>query len=375
MTTKNTTTALVVYDEKKVQALDAVADEYAAALAGEPGKFKAAFITANAVAQLREMISPDMLRGIMSLMNTRLGFLTDKNPNRPGKEGSPIYPENVVRDVVVEMALRGVPFVGNCFNIIAGNGYVTKEGLTFLLKNPRLAITDLRIDFGVPRSAANNGGALVPFQAAWKVKGVSQDMSGEIPVRVNDGMGADAILGKADRKVKARIYARVSGTELTDGDVDVDALPRAEVIPPAAVKPDAMGDALRTAAGPKAPPPSAPASSTNEPPSAVEPPPAPAPQQESEPAPQIPLDKTAGDIPSQPKVNDIVEVNRDGNAVRGTVTEIFPDTIRVKRTDNGKVITVQRMDKAGNFMWRHPANATPPAATGPATKPAAGQLF
>ncbi len=48
-----------------------------------------------------------------------------------------------------------------------------------------------------------------------------------IPVKVNGGMGADAILGKAERKMLFRIYQRVNGSSFgaVDGEVgDVEAI-------------------------------------------------------------------------------------------------------------------------------------------------------
>jgi hypothetical protein len=41
-----------------------------------------------------------------------------------------------------------------------------------------------------------------------------------IPIRVNKGQSADAILGKAKRKMLAAIYSRITGTEITDGEVE-----------------------------------------------------------------------------------------------------------------------------------------------------------
>ena len=63
--------------------------------------------------------------------------------------------------------------------------------------------------------------------ASWKHKGVADKMENVvIAVRVNKGQGADATLGKAKRKLLARIYARVTGTVVTDGDVgDPEAIP------------------------------------------------------------------------------------------------------------------------------------------------------
>ena len=71
-------------------------------------------------------------------------------------------------------------------------------------------------------------GALVPMRATWIYKGnkdsVECTKNGEtdnrIAVRVNAGMGVDAILGKARRKLLARIYSRVTGSHWAESDAD-----------------------------------------------------------------------------------------------------------------------------------------------------------
>lgn len=87
-----------------------------------------------------------------------------------------------------------------------------------------------RIDWGVPSSGT--GGALVPALATWELNGkpdrldcrVTKRADGEddmrIPIRVNKGMGADAIIGKAERKVCHRVYEIITGISLPSVDED-----------------------------------------------------------------------------------------------------------------------------------------------------------
>ena len=175
------------------------------------GKIERAVVLARSVQALRKSLTDARMRDIMDLQGTPLGFRTDK-ANQGG------YGIDVVREAVIEAAIIGVDVVGNQFNIIAGRCYVTREGMSKLLREwPGL--TDLRIAPGVP--AMRDGGALVPFEASWMLEGVRDELKGTIPVKVNNGMGADAILGKADRKIKARIYSRITGSEFThEGEVD-----------------------------------------------------------------------------------------------------------------------------------------------------------
>ena len=39
-----------------------------------------------------------------------------------------------------------------------------------------------------------------------------------LPIRVNKGMGADAVLGKATRKAYAWLLEKISGTNVADGE-------------------------------------------------------------------------------------------------------------------------------------------------------------
>lgn len=170
--------------------------------------FEKAITIAGAIDSLRGALTDDVMKTVMKLQGSSLGFRTDKDSEKG-------YPVQVVRDCLIEAVLRGVQPVGNQFNIIAGRCYVTKEGFSFLLKNLP-GFTDFRPIYGVPKSL--NGGAIVPCEASWKWQGKQDRIECEIPIKVNAGMGSDAILGKASRKLMARVYAQVTGSEMTDGD-------------------------------------------------------------------------------------------------------------------------------------------------------------
>ena len=117
---------------------------------------------------------------------------------------------------------------GNEINIIAYNLYVTKEGFGRLLRELP-GFTNLQIQIGVYAMNATGDGAMVPCSAAWRYNGTPQVMHCEkdastdwrIVVRVNKGMGPDAIIGKAESKLLRRIYARITGSELlSESDAD-----------------------------------------------------------------------------------------------------------------------------------------------------------
>lgn len=179
------------------------------------GAIRKGFAMANAVAEMKRLITKEIMESIVPLQNTSLGFRTDN------KDG---YSPAVVRDCFIEACLRGLNPVGNEFNIISGRCYITKEGFTRLLREMP-GLTDLRLSFGVPKIMGDKG-AVVTSAATWKFNGVADSIEREIPVKINAGMGSDAILGKAERKLRASIYSQITGSTPSDGEADdSDAIP------------------------------------------------------------------------------------------------------------------------------------------------------
>jgi hypothetical protein len=212
----NTTTALALPDQ--IAALDRLAEEKNIVALQEQGVFAAAISMASAISDLRKAIGPEIMKPIMELQGTSLGFRTDKD-----KEGG--YKEEVVKEAFIEATLRGFKPVGNQLNIISGRFYATKEGFEarFRELSAKGLITDMKLHPTVPRLTGD--GAIVVYSASWKWKGKPDSIENlEIPVKVNGGMGADAILGKAKRKILAAIYSRVTGSEVSDGDASDPAI-------------------------------------------------------------------------------------------------------------------------------------------------------
>lgn len=184
--------------------------------------FLAAFTQAGCIGMLREAFTPEVMGAFMSLQNTALGFRTDK------AQGG--YPEDVVKEAVIEASLRGLSPVGNQFNIISGRMYVTKEGFQYLLSK----VPGLRYGLNLAVPVMKNGGAIVTASMRWQIgDGAQCSAEKDIPVRVNAGMGADAILGKATRKASAWLYNELTHAGIADGDAEGDAPLRAAVEPAA----------------------------------------------------------------------------------------------------------------------------------------------
>lgn len=184
-----------------------------------------AVVQARAVRQLRELLSPQLMSDIMQLRGTVLGFRTDKDHLDNGRG----YDIDTVRECLVIAMMIGVGVTGNEWNIIGGNCYITLNGVSRIVHGwPGL--TDLKLNAGVPTVAKGQTGALVPYSATWKLNGQPDSIEccetpepdTRIPVRVNKGMGADAILGKARRKMLARIWERLRGTDGLGAVAEID---------------------------------------------------------------------------------------------------------------------------------------------------------
>lgn len=199
------------------------------------GKIGKMFAMAQGIEALRKLITDEMMnKYIMPLMNTRLGFKTDQDPNRKrydGKESKP-YPVAVVKDCTIEALLRGANVVGNEFNIISAQTYFTREFFERALGElPN--VTNIVASPGIPRFESGLDGkvikALIRFGLSWKVGGTSdclRDAEGKpgrvFEIKADNWSSADQVIGKATRKAYAAAYKQINGSELAPADGDVE---------------------------------------------------------------------------------------------------------------------------------------------------------
>jgi len=203
---------------------------------------------AEGIRQIKAVLTDEvMTRVFMPLQGTPLGFLHDR---AKAEKGPKEYSIAEVRECMVEAMINGFRPVGNEINIISGRVYGAKAGYRRkVVEFPGL--TDLRLTPGVPQSVGEKG-ALVPFRATWRLDGqpmelvrdVTKGADGHsrdtrIAVRVNRLMGADAIIGKAERKVLRAIHDLISNVTLSkvtltieDGETDAIDVPGEVVEPP-----------------------------------------------------------------------------------------------------------------------------------------------
>lgn len=170
--------------------------------------FALAINKSSALQQISELLTEEYMAPIMFLQNKAIGFKTD-NPTG--------YRMEVVRDCLMEATFYGFEPTGNQFNIISGRAYGTKEGFTALLRKMGVSTRIYK------KIGENSGGyCKVTCEMQWGYGKLDQKATEDFSVKVNSGMGHDAILGKAERKAKCWIYNDITGNNITDADVTED---------------------------------------------------------------------------------------------------------------------------------------------------------
>lgn len=212
-------TELIPVDQMSaLRAVETIATDYGLAAIEDKGQLERTLMLATGTAKLKELLSPQVMKPIMALQGTTLGFRTDKD-----KDGG--YPMEIVRDVACEALLRGFRMIGNEVNIIAGRFYAAKDGCKRrVLEWPGLTQFNLELSFPTDKG----GSAYVDAIATWSLNGKPDQLERRgktaIPIRRNSGMIDDAILGKAERKMYAAVLNRLSTFVIPDGEVDADAI-------------------------------------------------------------------------------------------------------------------------------------------------------
>ena len=195
---KKTSAALILRDNKEALArIDKVVQECNLSRMVDMTAMEQTLTLADGMQQLRELLTDDVMQAVSALQGTKLGFNTDKKDHAQG------YTLLVVRDCFIEATIRGLRAVGNEWNIIAGNCYVTLEGLTRLVNEAADPGTYEQV-IGLPHTKLDSegrGSALIECHATWKINGVAdsqhcdppnpsgkteaEKMDTRIPVKVN----------------------------------------------------------------------------------------------------------------------------------------------------------------------------------------------
>lgn len=209
---------LAIVDEQITAALARVA-----ATSDLTQRVARAVALANATTLIRAAIARHW-SALATLKDTPFGFATDE---RQGK--SPYTPEQLQTAITHGILIGCLP-TGGEITVISGRAYASLPHFERWAREQE-GLTDLAITLGVPTLPQGDGGtALVEATASYVYRGApttiawarSQAFDGRIPVRVNAGMGPDAVLGKARRKILAAIRKRVEGRAAQDDVIDDD---------------------------------------------------------------------------------------------------------------------------------------------------------
>jgi hypothetical protein len=222
-------------DRAAIARIDDIVSEYSLPmLTGQKG-FERDLMIAEGIKALELAITDDMVMKIKSLEGNTLGYLTDRDKApKPPKIAKPKYLPAEIKKVWIAAALMGLRMSGNQVNVIDSRLYVPLAGMIHLVKNyPGLA--DLIPQLNLKEMDTTTGKAIVNFQASWTLQGRPDSLAGEIPIRCDEYSSVDQVLGKARRKMLARIYEYLTGSaHIPDGEIGEEE-PRAaipQVLPP-----------------------------------------------------------------------------------------------------------------------------------------------
>lgn len=200
------------------QNLEAVVAQTQSELGNAVGDVAQAIATARGIKAIREALSDEVMKYLMSLMNNPLGFKTDKTDGSKG-----FYHVDVVRNCLIAGFMRGAKVVGNEINIIASQCYLTKE--FFERKLGQLShVKDLRWQIGT--AARGQKTAAMPATATWVDARdgqqhlyecvMTEGFDGRIQVNCYETSSPDELHGKAESKLLRRIYKQISGIDIPE---------------------------------------------------------------------------------------------------------------------------------------------------------------
>jgi len=206
--------------------IDTTAISYAQAIDRASGHTERALLMAEGIRALREQLSEDLMtRHVMPLMNDQNGFRCD----RPSKSNPNSYTVPEVRNCVVTALIQGLYLIGNEFNIIAGQCFVTQNG--WRRKFEELpGISDITIAPGQPVN--RDGQWSVRVKLSWLMDGKNDQLIGTddkpgqaFTVECHGAAKSSQLIGKAIGDAYQAAYRKATGSKLTlaalpGGDVD-----------------------------------------------------------------------------------------------------------------------------------------------------------
>ena len=213
----------------------------------------------GAVEQLEKALTDDIMARITSLMNKRIGFLTDRGPHAWQNDKKVPYSKDCVKRCVVQALMEGFFPVNNEFNILAGrtpedgqfygalNGWERKV-------NEIPGISNVKVSPGIPGRLGIY--TIVRVAAQWELDGKLFELSDEFgkpgmvyTIQTNKGSTGDNIVGKARARALRDIFRTAMGRGASDEEDEVTAAQRtAELAAKVANLPPAASAAAASAA-------------------------------------------------------------------------------------------------------------------------------
>lgn len=215
--------------------IDAVVAKCHPSIGAANATFADSMLISAGIEELRKVIQQQAVKArILSLMNSRLGFLTDKSgkPNWKGEVQKP-YAFDQIEDAVIDALINGYRLVGNEFNIIAGNFYAAKNGKERQVKElPGVASYVYTTTPAAFDPAGQDGVQYARVQCFATVMRNGETISFgsrangaedtlKFKIRVNKSMGEDAIVGKALSKLHGRVLSYLTGRAIPES-TDLD---------------------------------------------------------------------------------------------------------------------------------------------------------
>jgi hypothetical protein len=240
------TTEVPQAEKALIDKIEWVLQDFRSQLGGGASDFLLGIAQARAVGALTDLINEDVMDDVMRLMNTQLGFKTDRNPAQFDKNGNrhKPYDRETVKTCVIVALLSGAKLIGNQFNIIAGQFYPTKEfSHQAILRFPGLS--DLIFQIGDITKFGDRA-AKVEAVASYKVRGQAFEffcrktdfMDLRLVVNCYANSSPDEIRGKAEAKLFRQILSRLTGLALDPEEqlgVDADVIETPAVVSAARV--------------------------------------------------------------------------------------------------------------------------------------------
>jgi hypothetical protein len=201
---------------EKFKAIGGFTEEVSLALQSAGTEAERTYIQAVAVAQLRSFLTDELMKPIMALQGSPLGFKTDKD-----KDGG--YPVDTVRDCAIVAMMTGVRLHGNELNILGGNPYIAVNGCERLLAS--LCDAPFEADAEPPIWDETAKKVTVKYAvryrlkgADWKEKVCSYNFRIQVSQYGKIVTTDDQCIGKSRRKTIWAVLKYVKGIEIHDTD-------------------------------------------------------------------------------------------------------------------------------------------------------------